>query len=277
METIEVARSHTRNRKDLARTVRRAELLHRIRPTSLASPMLAMLSGRRIIDVEGMRLFVDPVSHLGRTVLTSGSYEPDTIRLFRQYVHSGDTVLDIGANEGFFAALAATLVGRDGKVVAVEPQPRLQDVIEINLALNAVGATHIVEHVIGEHDGDAFAMTLYPVSNTGASSLVRRYHFGARTTEVTSLTPASVLARTGIDHVHFVKIDVEGFEPEVVRAMIPLFAGGRIERVLLDYHRTILDARGIDPVETHDLIVANGLEVVEGDVGHGYVLYARSG
>lgn len=267
--------AHARNRLEMMRTAKRAKALHRVRPTSLASPVLRLLSHRRIIDVDGLRLFVDPVSHLGQTVLATGTYEAETVRLFRAHVVAGDVVLDIGANEGFFAALAATLVGATGTVIAVEPQARLQDVLEINLALNAVGTTHLIEHVVGEQDGDHFAMTLYPVSNTGASSLVRRYGFGARTAEVSSITPASILARTGIDRVDFVKIDVEGFEPEVIRAMVPLFAAGRVRMVLLDYHQAILATRGVDADETHRLMIAHGFAVRDGDVGAGYVLYAK--
>lgn len=269
--------AHDRNKRALQRVAARTRVLGRIRPTSLASPLIALMSHRRIVEVEGLRVFVDPVSHLGQTILASGSYEPETVRLFRDNIRPGDAVLDIGANEGFFAGLAASLVGPDGVVVAVEPQARLQDVLEINLALNARGRTRIVERVVAERDGAQHMMTLFPASNTGASSLVRNYAFGGRKVPVASITPATILAEAALDRVDFVKVDVEGFEPEVVRAMVPLFDRGAVDAVLLDYHQSILEARGIGAAATHRLLLDRDFAVVEGDVGAGYVLYRRAG
>lgn len=268
--------AHARNRAAMLKTAGRARRLARIRPTSLASPLLRLLAERRIIEAEGLRLFVDPTSHLGQSLLASGTYEPETIALFRANLRPGDAVLDIGANEGFFAALAATLVGSHGCVIAVEPQSRLADVLEINLALNGLCGKSIVPAVVAESDGGELAMTLFPISNTGASSLVRTYSFGARSENVTKVTPAAILEQCGLDRIDFAKVDVEGFEPEVIRGMAPLLERGAIGTLLLDYHGAVLKQRGIDPGETHRLILARGMTAQQGDPGSGYVLYRRT-
>ncbi len=264
------------SRQAMMRTIARAKLLRRIRPTSVVSPLLRLLGQRAIVDVEGLRIFADPTSHLGGEILTTGSYEPDTIRLFRQQIRPGAVVLDIGANEGFFAALAGRLAGPAGTVIAVEPQSRLADVLEINLALNAPGRVVIVNRILAETDDDTLSITLFPISNTGASSVIRKYRFGGRTEAVRTITPATILREAAIDRVDFVKIDVEGFEPEVIRSMQPLFEAGRVSSLLLDYHRAILDRRGIDPMTVHQSIVAHGFPVAEGAVGDGYVLYTQA-
>lgn len=54
--------------------------------------------------------------------LRGGSHEH---RLMRDLLRPGDTFLDIGAHHGSFAILSAELVGARGRIVAVEPQPRL--------------------------------------------------------------------------------------------------------------------------------------------------------
>ena len=109
---------------DLARLHARARRLRRLRPAALASFALGMLAQRRIVEAEGMRVLIDPTTHLGDEILGTGTYEPETVRLFRENLRPGDTMLDIGANEGFFAALAGSLVGAAGTVLAVEPQSR---------------------------------------------------------------------------------------------------------------------------------------------------------
>lgn len=227
---------------------------------------------RRIIEAEGLKLFVDPTSHLGQSLLNHGTYEPETIAMFREHVRAGDTVLDIGANEGFFSSMAANIVGPNGRVIAVEPQSRLQDVVEINLALNASCPTHIIKNVVAETDAVEMEITLFPGNNTGASSLVRNYRWGATKETVTTITPSTILGKVGVDRVDFVKIDVEGFEPEVIRSLLPLLRAKRIGKLLLDYHTQILSVRGIDPQPTHDAVLASGYKA-DGQVKFGYVMY----
>lgn len=270
---IESTGEGSRDRAALMRLHEKAKRLRRLRPTILASLALSAIAQRRIVEVEGMRLFIDPTTHLGNEILETGTYEPETVRLFRENVKPGDSVLDIGANEGFFSSLAATLAGPQGTVLAVEPQSRLHDVLEINLALNARGRSEIVRRVVGESDSAIHRIWLFPISNTGASSLVSKYRFGAKSQPVREITPSTILAEAGVERVDFLKVDVEGFEPEVVRSLLPLMQAGRIGRMLIDYHAAILVERGIDAAETHALITGCGFDACEGNIGAGYVLY----
>lgn len=254
---------------------KRARSLTKIRPTILALPFLKLLSHRQIVEVEGLKLYLDPTTHLGQSIINHGTYEAETIRLFRQHVKEGDVVLDIGANEGFFSALAKELAGPTGRVIAIEPQGRLQDILEINLALNGGAQARVVKAVIGEEDQGTVDINLYPSSNTGATSVVRRYRFRAKTEAVRTRTPASLLAEFDCCAFDFVKIDVEGYEPEVVRSLAPLLEQKQVGKLLLDYHESILRMRGIDPVITHELVLKSGMRATEGMIGSGYVLYAR--
>lgn len=262
-----------RDRSALLKLHAKASQLRRLRPTVLASLALRAMSQRGIVETEGLRIFIDPTTHLGNEILETGTYEPETVRLFRENLRPGDTFLDIGANEGFFSSLAAAIVGEGGTVIAVEPQSRLHDVLEINLALNARGRTRICKNVVGETDTAVHRIWLFPISNTGASSLVSKYRFGAGREEVREITPPTILAEAGVERVDFLKVDVEGFEPEVVRSLVPLMRAGRIGRMLIDYHASILASRGIDPAVTHALVTDSGYEVCEGTIGDGYVLY----
>ena len=48
----------------------------------------------------------------------------ETVAIFNSELASGQVVLDIGANEGVFSALCGKIVGKDGLVIAIEPQSR---------------------------------------------------------------------------------------------------------------------------------------------------------
>jgi FkbM family methyltransferase len=239
----------------------------------MIAPLIRLMSRRSIVSASGLKIFLDPATHLGQTVMKTGAYEPETIRIFRDHIRSGDTVLDIGANEGFFSALAQTLAGPSGRVVAIEPQSRLQDVIEINLALNPGASSTVIKAIMGEEDGASTSIYLFPSSNSGASSVVRPYRLSTKREDVSVRTPSSVAEQLGIQRFDFVKVDVEGFEPEVVRALGPLIAQRRVGKLLLDYHGTILRDREVNPQDIHDLLIQHGMVALEGEIGVGYVLY----
>lgn len=260
----------------LLRRAGRIRFLRRVRPTILASPLLHLLSRRYLVSWEGLRLFVDPITHFGQTLIEEGAYEPETTAIFRRLIKPGFTVLDIGANEGFFACLASQLAGPGGLVVAVEPQQRIADVLEINLALNRFAHSHIVHAVVAEADYATAEINLFPLTNSGASSLVRRYRFGSTRQKTLTRTPTSIAHEFGIETLDFVKVDVEGYEAEVARSLAPLLKEGRVRHLLLDYHQPILDQRGIDPAQTNALILDQGMKAIEGDYKGGYVLYSRS-
>ena len=113
------------------------ELIRRIRPAPLGSAVanICGLNRRRVIETVHGRFLVSPVSHLGYQ-LTHGEYEPAMTAVLGRYLKQGDVFVDLGANEGYFSVIASPLVGSAGRVIAIEPQSRLQNTIQENLALN---------------------------------------------------------------------------------------------------------------------------------------------
>lgn len=74
----------------------------------------------------GLRILVDTRSlDIGIHLLTLGQWETAYTTLFTRLLRPGHTVLDIGANHGVYALMAAQLVGPAGCVHAFEPNPRL--------------------------------------------------------------------------------------------------------------------------------------------------------
>ena len=171
------------------------------------------------------------------------------------------------------SACAATLVGAEGCVVAIEPQSRLLDLLEINLALNSTGIFHIVHGAVSDRDDDSVTLSLHAEGNTGASSIVRKYRWSGKSERVPTYTVEHIAKLFGIDHIDFVKVDVEGYEPEVVRALHPLFKDRRVGKALIDYHASILRARGISSESVHEGIVERGYKALLGSLAGGYILY----
>ena len=255
--------------------------LFNTRPMFLASILLRLFAPeerRRIIDTNmGIRLYIDPFTRLGHDIIEYGVFEQDTVNIFNSEIKEGNIVLDIGANEGIFSTLAGSIVGCNGLVIAVEPQSRLRDLIEINLKLNNIKSSKVFLNAIGESDGLEGRLNLYPVFNMGASSIVRKYRFsGDRYVEnFKFISIQSILEQCEINAFDFVKIDVEGFEHKVVKELLPFIESGRIKKLFLDYHTEILKMQNVNPVDIHKSLLDCGMKVKQGDVHHlsSYVLY----
>ena len=78
--------------------------------------------GHRNAHRAGFVWTLDLADNLQRTLYFTGSYDAVTVRAVTSRLRSGDAVLDVGANIGTFTLpVAAALLNRDGRVIAVEP------------------------------------------------------------------------------------------------------------------------------------------------------------
>ncbi len=109
----------------------------------------------------------------------------------------GDIVVDLGANVGVFTAPASVVASR---VISVEAQSGFMDQIYENAARN--GARDRVEVEFGLIGAGAGAFS-------DGSVLHSATHFGA---EPPILTMPDLMRRHALDHIDFVKVDIEGSE-----------------------------------------------------------------
>lgn len=251
--------------------------LHRLRPMALASLVARAVlpqDRRRIVHSRaGVAAYVDPLTNLGADLVRQGDYEPDTAALLRSQLRPGRSYLDVGANEGYFVGLAAQLVGADDLVVAVEPQSGLQDLIRINAALNGHRDALLVQGALGGPPGTSAGLHVWPLLNSGASSLHTGYRFSRHTETVRFIDPTEIFAR-GPDRAWVVKVDVEGFEDRVVSVLAPFLRSCLIVAILVDYHSQ-LNPAGMAP--THAALLDAGLRTAVGSPAAGYVLYTHPG
>jgi len=146
-----------------------------------------------------------------------GSYEADKQKLLSQLPLEGTTVLDIGANVGFFSILLSRLVGSTGRVFSFEPLPRNIDFIRQHLLLNKIDNVEIVSVAVSDKLGSMkFADS--PLHAQG-------YLTDRGDLEVSVITLDSLDNFT--NPVSFVKIDVEGAEADLLRGGEAFFKSNR--------------------------------------------------
>jgi len=74
-------------------------------------------------------------------------------RLFRACLGPGATMIDVGANVGYYALLGAAAVGPTGRVYAIEAHPRIFKYLQKNIALNGFGHVEAVHLAVGNTAG----------------------------------------------------------------------------------------------------------------------------
>ena len=253
-----------------------------LRPMNLSSFLLRLLADderRRIVATGmGLRLYIDPFTHLGRSIVAEDSYEQETVAIFNAELESGQVVLDIGANEGVFSALSGKIVGPNGLVIAIEPQSRLRDIIEINLRINGLFNFKIYQAAIGGDETQKMKINLYPTLNSGASSLLRQHKLSKKTEEISFVSIDTILKDSKLTKIDFIKIDVEGFEHLVIKQLLPYMQRGQVGKLLLDYHSSILQAFNINPIDIHNSIIASNMRVKIGNPKQlsSYILYEKN-
>jgi len=125
------------------------------------------------------------------------------------------TVLDIGANAGIYSMTAAKYVGPSGRVIAFEPSARERAYLTRHLALNRLTNVQIETCALGASDGET-EFFVAGTFETGFNSRVAVPGLVMEAARVPMARLDTYAARTGLDRVDFIKIDVEGGERDVL-------------------------------------------------------------
>jgi FkbM family methyltransferase len=170
-----------------------------------------------------LSLYELPVKGGANVKLHSHSVDVVSVYLLEQYsyqagvervsVEPGDVVLDIGGCWGDTALYFASLVGPAGRVYTFEFDPESLEIMRANLALNPDLAERIevVESALWDRSGE-----LLPFVQGGRMTAVVSDGADAARS-VATVTLDEFVEQRGIERVDFVKMDVEGAEPNVLR------------------------------------------------------------
>jgi FkbM family methyltransferase len=219
----------------------KARLLNRIGPSS----------GTRQARIFGSLFELDLHDYIQRQ-LYFGTFEPHETQLASNYLRPGMTFVDVGANVGYYTALAAMRVGGNGgRVVAFEPSlyafERLQGMLDANR----------LEHVAAIHAGlsdmpGKLKLYLGVASNNHTPTMVP--HENATFTDVNVTTLDAEIERLGIDKIDLIKIDVEGYEPRVLAGAQRLLRERRIRAILCEFNEHWLRRAGSDPQQLEQIL-----------------------
>lgn len=147
--------------------------------------------------------------HIQGMLLSGTVYESGMLEKAAEDLSPGDVVVDVGANVGNHTLFLACAAG--AQVIAVEPDARLADAVRRSAALNGVeDAVEVHACAAGADEGEAVLGAADP-ANLGMRSLILEPE--AEGDRVPVRTVDEIVGRRVVS---LLKVDVEGFEPQVL-------------------------------------------------------------
>jgi FkbM family methyltransferase len=168
---------------------------------------------------------------------------PSLAPVIDAFLESGSTFVDVGANVGVYTAWASRGVGKNGRVIAVEPVPATRTNLDHVIALNELDNVRVVPKALGAAPG-AVTLWLVPQASGLSSAVAPADPTSARRVEVPMSTLDDELVLAGGPAPALVKIDVEGYELAVLRGAIRTLSDVDGPAVLFETQQDHLERAG---------------------------------
>lgn len=213
-------------------------------------------SRRRVIgNVQGYKMFLDIEENgIERHLFLYGCWEPECTRIFKEMLPEGAKVLELGANIGYYALLAALSAER---VYAIEPEPHNVALLRANVALNLWDdRIEVYELAASDSVGKA---SLYVSENRAehklaeSSDLPRGSYIDIETTTIDEFLKGK--------EVDVIRMDVEGAEWFIIKGMRNILEGNNPLILIIEVHPNFIRDYGGDPIVMLKLLLNAGFKI----------------
>ncbi len=165
---------------------------------------LTEYSKPEIIDVFGYKMFLDKQDDACHSITTDQM--TDELKVLKKIIKKGDTVIDVGANIGFYTLFFCSLVGKTGKVIAFEPESKNFDILKKNIEMNNLDNVTLHQKAVGSKNSKvkmkiSDSIGSHQISNSG------------------DIEVDCIKLDNYVINANFVKIDAEGYEVEILKGM----------------------------------------------------------
>jgi FkbM family methyltransferase len=168
------------------------------------------------------------------------SWEPLERKWLKSQLRPGNRFLNVGANVGYHTLLGSKLVGPEGSVVALEPDPVNFAFLKMNLAVHDARNVTPLAVAAGSRAG---RMQLHRSRDNSGDNRLTPFPEASSSVTVPVHRLDELLAGRTFD---VVLIDTQGWDHEVVAGMSGLLAGG-LPPMIVEFVPSWLRERGEDP------------------------------
>ncbi|MBD0351373.1 MAG: FkbM family methyltransferase [Flavisolibacter sp.] len=184
-------------------------------------------------------------------LIMDGYWESWLTQLLARIIQPGSVCLDIGANFGYYSLLMSELCGYDGKVLSIEPNPKICELLRITRHLHEWDFD-IVQAALSDKKGEA-TLTITERELGGGTIKPNELIPGRTQITVPTISVDELVKEKNTKRVDVVKMDVEGVEPLVFEGMQETIRNNPKMHIILEYSPSIYD----EPQKFTDYLFSN--------------------
>ena len=146
-----------------------------------------------------------------------GSYEDAELKVLANHLKPDSVFIDIGANFGLYSLIASQHISEEGTIISFEPFPENYKSLCTNLSLNDLHRITAENTAVGSETG-----TLKLYYNSKENNLGMVSYNNTQQSDFVTVNKINIdgyLKSKSLEKITFIKIDVEGFEYEVLQGM----------------------------------------------------------
>jgi FkbM family methyltransferase len=191
-----------------------------------------------IRTIYGFKMAIDPVKDKGveRSIFYTGTYEAGTLRIFDFILKPGDNFIDVGANIGLMSLFVANKIGKSGMVHSFEPEPDTFKILSNNISLNKLKNIYLNKWALGSKKMEGIIYPNFEI-NRGASSIVKKDSTAGKPINIITLD--EYIKNKKVDKVALIKIDIEGYELEMLQGAIKLLNSKEAPIICIEYSQDV--------------------------------------
>lgn len=234
-----------------------ADLRSFVGPFGVPLPDGALL----VHSLYGLKYLIDPSDDImAPQLVVHRQWEAELSRFMWNSVDRDTVFVDVGANFGYFSCMVAARIGLggSGRVVAVEPNPKMLDLLRRNIAINwSIAPVEVHACAIADTAGEMmFNVPAGRAANAGLVANDAPASGSDTRLTVRTATIDEVLAGRPAD---LMKIDVEGYEALVLQHLAAALKRSPGMHIIMEWSPEQMISAGSSPQEVIGLIRELGL------------------
>jgi len=179
------------------------------------------------------------------TLVTNGVFDIPLTNYLIRNVKKGCTIIDAGANLGYFTILMGFLVGQEGKIIAYEADPKVFNILTDNLSLNGLDpiVTAFNKAVYSSESKIDFYISEKFEGNGSIQEHDDNYfkHFAVdKINKIEVETEPLDIYLNQLNFIDLIKLDIEGAEYDALLGMENLFKNKKVGTVVFELNRLML-------------------------------------
>ena len=217
------------------------------------------------VTIDGNKLYLDSSDSLRLSV--KKEFEPQTTDLIQKNIFSGNIVVDIGANIGFFTLIMANGVKKEGKVFSFEPELENYKLLSKNVKENNLQNIILENKAVGNKNGSTEMYLASKENNIYSQSMHRIFSSKIVSQNSTPITIKIIKLDDFfekldlIKKIDLIKIDVEGAEFDVLKGMDKILDSNKDLKIIMEFSLENLQDFGSKPDEVLDFLLKKNFKL----------------